>query len=49
MHFLHRFQGTVVLAIGVLFGLQVGLEDRFQNQQCGGLHHTIADCGHGHQ
>ena len=35
----------MVRAIRILLGLQVGLEDRLQDQQHGGLHHAVADRG----
>src|SRR5271157_321896 len=36
-------QGAATRAIGVLFGLQVGLENRFQNQHRSHLYHTVSD------
>ena len=38
-------QGTASRAVGVLLRLQVGLEDRLQDQHGGRLHHTILDAG----
>ena len=34
-------QRTAIRAIGVLFRLQIGLEDRFENQHCRRHHDTI--------
>jgi hypothetical protein len=34
------------LLIGLLFRRQVGLEDRFEHQNCRRLYHTILDRGH---
>ena len=36
-------QGAASRAIGVLLRLQVGLEDRLQDQHCRHLHHTVFD------
>lgn len=40
---MHRVQGAAALAIGVLLLLQVRFEDRFHDQQHGGLHHAVSD------
>ena len=40
-------QCAAVFPIGVLFRLQVGFEDRFQNQHCRRLHNPIPDCRDG--
>src|SRR5580693_7808639 len=40
---LDRLQGTVPRAVGVLFRLQIGLEDRLQDQQGRRLYDTIFD------
>ena len=44
-HGMHRVQGTAAFAIGVLLVLQVRFEDRFHDQQHGGLHHPVFDRG----
>ena len=36
-------QGAAFRAIGVLFGLQVGLEDRLQDSHRSRLHHTVPE------
>ena len=42
----HRVQCAAVLPIGVLFPLQVSLEDGFEYQNCRSFRNSIADCGH---
>ena len=42
MHRLDRIQCVLARAVGILFGRQVGLEDRLQNQRCRCLAHSIA-------
>jgi hypothetical protein len=44
---LYGIQRTAVCPIGVLFRLQVGLEDRFEHQNCRRLCHAIFDRGDG--
>ncbi len=39
-------QCTAVFAIGVLLRLQIGLEYRFENQNCRRLHRPIPDGGY---
>ena len=39
-------QRAAVCPIGVLFRLQVGLEDRFEHQDCRRLCYAIFDRGH---
>ena len=43
----HGIQRTAVCPIGVLFRLQVGLEDRFEHQDCRRLCYAIFDRGDG--
>jgi hypothetical protein len=40
-----RVQCTAACSIGVLLGLQVGLENRFENQHCRHLRDSILDHG----
>src|SRR6266576_6017236 len=42
-----RVQCTAACSIGVLLGLQVGLENRFENQHCRHLRDSILDHGDG--
>jgi hypothetical protein len=42
-HGMHRIQSTAAFAIGVLLVLEVSFEDRFHDQQHGGLHHAVCD------
>jgi hypothetical protein len=39
-------QGAATAPIGVLFRLQVGLEDGIENQHCRHHDHAVADSGH---
>jgi hypothetical protein len=41
----HGIERVTSRAVGVLFRLQVGLEDRFQDQHRGHLSHAILDAG----
>ena len=41
---LYCVQCAAVCPIGILFRLQVGLEDRFENQHGRRLHNPIPDC-----
>jgi hypothetical protein len=43
----HGVQRAAVCPIGVLFRLQVGLEDRFEHQNCRTLRHPVTDSGDG--
>ena len=40
----HRVQCTAVSPVGVLFRLQIGFENRFENQHCRHLRNPIPDC-----
>jgi len=42
----HGIQRTAVCPIGVLFRRQIGLEDRFEHQNCRRLCHAVFDRGH---
>jgi hypothetical protein len=42
----HGIQRTAVWPIGILLRLQVGLEYRFEHQNCRRLCHAIFDRGH---
>jgi hypothetical protein len=39
-------QWAAALSIGVLFRLQIRLENRFEYQNCGRFHRPIPDSGH---
>jgi len=41
---LHCVQCAAICPVGILFRLQVDLEDRFENQHCRRLHNPIPDC-----
>jgi hypothetical protein len=41
----YRVQCTALLSIGILFRRQVGLENRFEHQNCCRFPHSIADGG----
>ena len=41
---LDRVQRTAFLPVGILFRLQVGFENRFENQHGSRHHDTILDC-----
>jgi hypothetical protein len=43
---IHRVQRAAVSPIGVLFRLQIGLENRFENQNCRHFRRPISDSGH---
>jgi hypothetical protein len=43
---LHCVQRAAICPIGILFGRQVGLENRFENQHRCRLHHPIPDGGY---
>jgi hypothetical protein len=43
---IHRVQRAAVSPIGVLFRLQIGLEDGFENQNCRHFRRPIPDSGH---
>lgn len=43
MHFSHCLVGIMPLSVGVLFGLQVCLEDRFEDQHRRHLDHSVFD------
>ena len=43
---LHGIQRAAVWPIGVLFRLQIGLEYRFEHQNCRTLRHPVTDRGH---
>jgi hypothetical protein len=42
----YRVQCAAVSPIGVLFWLQIGLENRFENQNCRHFRRPIPDSGH---
>ena len=42
----HGVQRAAVCPIGILLRLQVGLEDRFEHQNCRRLGHAVFDRGH---
>jgi hypothetical protein len=43
---IHRVQRAAVSPLGVLFRLQIGLENRFENQNCRHFRRPIPDSGH---
>jgi hypothetical protein len=45
VNFPHSVQGTPSFAIRILLRRQVGLEDRLQDQEQSGLHHSVFDRG----
>jgi hypothetical protein len=47
-HLANGVQGVAFRAVGVLFRLQIGLEDRLQDQHRGHLHDTIFDARDAH-
>jgi hypothetical protein len=46
MDSIHCVQRAAVSPIGVLFRLQIGLEDGFENQNCRHFRRPIPDSGH---
>ena len=47
MDVFYGVQCTAILPIGVLFRLQVGLDNRFEHQNCRRFRHPIPDSGDG--
>ena len=47
MDVFYGVQCTAVLSIGVLFRLQISLENRFEHQHCRRFHRPITDSGDG--
>ena len=45
VNFPHSVQGTAIRSIGILLRWQVGLEDRFQDQEQSSLHYPVFDRG----